>query len=37
MRKKKKKEKSKFKFRSTERFLRPDGRYGSMVATKFDP
>ena len=32
--KKKKKEKSKFKFKSTERFLRPDGRYGNMVATK---
>ena len=32
---KKKKEKSKFKFRSTERFLRPDSRYGHMVCTKF--
>ncbi|MFQ5653129.1 MAG: 30S ribosomal protein S7 [Planctomycetota bacterium] len=32
---KKKTEKSKFKFRSTERFLRPDPRYGSMVVTKF--
>ena len=32
--KKKKKEKSKFKFKSTERFLRPDARYGNMVATK---
>ncbi len=32
---KKKKEKSKFKFRSTERFLRPDSRYGHMVVTKF--
>ena len=33
--KKKKKEKSKFKFRSTERFQRPDSRFGSMVVTKF--
>ncbi len=33
--KKKKKEKTKFKFRSTERFLRPDARFGSMVVTKF--
>lgn len=28
-------EKSKFKFRSTERFQRPDGKYNSMVCTKF--
>lgn len=35
MAKKRKKEKSKFKFRSTERFLKPDGKYGSMVCTKF--
>lgn len=35
MRKKKKKKESKFKFRSTERFLRPDPRFNSMVVTKF--
>ena len=33
--KKKKKNDKKFKFKSTERFLRPDGRYSSMVVTKF--
>ncbi|MFN0059396.1 MAG: 30S ribosomal protein S7 [Planctomycetota bacterium] len=35
MRKKKKKKELKFKFRSTERFLRPDSRFGNMVVTKF--
>ncbi|MEM7262819.1 MAG: 30S ribosomal protein S7 [Planctomycetota bacterium] len=34
-RKKKKQKESKFKFRSTERFLKPDPRYNSMVVTKF--
>ena len=34
-RRQKNKEKPKFKFRSTERFLRPDARYGNMVCTKF--
>jgi len=35
MRKKKKKKEQKFKFRSTERFQKPDARYGNMMVTKF--
>lgn len=35
MAKKKKKEEKKFKFKPTERFLRPDVRYGNLVVSKF--
>jgi len=34
-RRKKKVEKTKFKFKSTERFLKPDPKYGSVVVAKF--